>query len=149
MAAELSLIPPPRRLTWLYRLCYLFVTAVLTVQPGCSDPQERRNEVLREEIIEVHDRAMAKIGLMFSLEMKLKNEPPPGETEELINERITALKEANRAMFRWMNQYQPLGVEGDTAADTRYRLEQLEQIKEVGRLTDQAISDAEQLLSGD
>jgi hypothetical protein len=125
------------------------VFAVLAVQLGCSSPEEKRNEALREEIIEVHDRAMDKIGLMFALEMKLKNESPAGVPEELINKRIEALKEANRAMFRWMNQYQTLSVAGDTAADSRYRIEQLEQIKEVSRLTDQAIAQAHQLLSGD
>jgi hypothetical protein len=129
-------------------LCLVLFATALAIQPGCRDPEEQRNEALRKEIIEVHDRAMDKIGLMFSLEMKLKNEPPAGVKEEEIERRIDALKEANRAMFRWMNQYQTLGIEGDTAADTRYRLDQLEQIKEVGRLTDRAIDEAEQLLSG-
>lgn len=136
----------PRRLRSL--LCVL-VLAVLTVQAGCSSPEEKRNEALREEIIEIHDRAMEKIGLLFALEMKLKNEAPAGVPEDLISRRIEALKEANRAMFRWMNHYQTLGLEGGTAADNRYRLEQLEQIKEVSRLTDQAIAEAERLLSGD
>lgn len=91
---------------------------------------------------------MDKIGLMFSLEMRLKNKPPAGVEEEEVKRRIDLLKEADRAMFHWMNHYQPLGIEGDTAADTRYRLDQLEQIREVNRLTDRAIEEAELLLSG-
>lgn len=139
---------PRQRRLLIRSLHALLLCAALAVQPGCSSPQEKENEALREEIIEVHDRAMDKIGLMFSLEMRLKNEPPADAPEETIEARIKALKEANRAMFRWMNQYKTLGVEGDIEADNRYRLEQLERIKEVGRLTDRAIEEAELMLSG-
>jgi len=141
-------MPPHQRRILLRGLFTALVFAALAVQPGCSSPQEKQNEALRKEIIEVHDRAMDKIGLMFSLEMKLKNEAPAGAAEDLIEARIEALKEANSAMFRWMNQYQTLGVGGDIEADNRYRLDQLEQIREVGRLTDQAIEEAERMLPG-
>ena len=149
MAAELSLKFHRLSLPLFRILCPVLVAAALAIVPGCGDPEEQRNEALREEIIAVHDRAMDKIGLMFSLEMKLTNEPPAGARQEEVERRIDALKEANRAMFQWMNQYQTLGIQGDIAADSRYRLDQLEQIRAVGRLTDRAIEEAEQLLSGD
>ncbi len=121
----------------------ILLAAAFACQYGCTNPQAEKNEALREEIIEVHDRAMEKIGTMFALEMKLKNDPPPGLSREIIDRRVAALQEANRAMFAWMNQYQTLAVADDIETDTRYRLEQLDLIKEVSRLTDQAISDGD------
>lgn len=149
MAPPLPLTTHVHRLRRIRSFFCALAFAALAVQAGCGDPEEKRNEALREEIIEVHDRAMDKIGLMYMLETKLKNEPPAGASEELIDRRVEALQEANRAMFGWMNRYQPLGVAGDTAADNRYRLEQLEKIKEVSRLIDQAIAEARQLRSDD
>lgn len=145
MAQYLSLTKWRRRARRFKAALAILLAALLACQFGCTNPQAEKNEALRKEIIEVHDRAMDKIGTMFALEMKLKNDPPPGLGRELIDRRVAALQEANRAMFAWMNQYQTLAVADDIEADTRYRLEQLALIKEVGRLTDQAIADAEQM----
>lgn len=145
MAEYLSLTKWRRRARRFKAALAILLAALLACQFGCTNPQAEKNEALRKEIIEVHDRAMDKIGTMFALEMKLKNDPPPGLGRELIDRRVAALQEANRAMFAWMNQYQTLAVADDIEADTRYRLEQLALIKEVGRLTDQAIADAEQM----
>lgn len=145
MAQYLSLTKWRRRARRFKAALAILLAALLACQFGCTNSQAEKNEALRKEIIEVHDRAMDKIGTMFALEMKLKNDPPPGLGRELIDRRVAALQEANRAMFAWMNQYQTLAVADDIEADTRYRLEQLALIKEVGRLTDQAIADAEQM----
>jgi hypothetical protein len=123
----------------------ILLVAALAGQYGCTDPQAKKNEALRKEIIEVHDRAMDKIGVMFELEMKLKNDPPPGLSREIIDRRVAALQQANRAMFAWMNQYQTLAVDADIEVDTRYRIKQLDLIKEVSRMTDQAIAEAGQM----
>lgn len=128
----------------------MLLTVMLLTLFGCSDPQAGKNEALRKEIIDVHDLAMDKIGYMFALEIKLKKREPQSEAaRESISQRVKALQGANRAMFSWMNQYQTLAVDDDISRDNQYRLEQLDMIKEVSRLTDQAILEAEQILSGD
>ncbi len=127
---------------WPILLCPLLLPG------GCSDPLQEENEKLRNEIITVHDLAMDKIGYMYALETRLRNLEPSAElTQETIESRITALQEANRAMFKWMNQYQTLFIAEDLAEDNRYRQEQLVKIETLERMTSEAISAAEQLLS--
>lgn len=146
MAAQLSLtLGLPMLLR--FSAAALMVLLALT---GCSDPQTEQNEVLRAEIIKVHDEAMDKIGYMFALETKLKTlQAVPAASEESIDTTVAALQEANSAMFRWMNQYQTLLVGGDISRDNDYRRQQLEMIREVGGMTDNAITSAEQILAGD
>lgn len=117
---------------------------------GCPDPQAQKNEALRDEIIQVHDEAMDKIGYMFTLETRLgRLQAGPAASRESIDTAVIALQEANSAMFRWMNQYQTLLVGGDISRDNEYRRRQLEMIREVGRMTNNAIGGAEQILAGD
>ena len=85
---------------------------------------------------------------MYGLATRPKNlEPAGAQAKASIDQRIAALQEANRAMFKWMNQYQTLFVAEDLAEDNRYRREQLEKIETVGRMTGEAIGEAEQILS--
>lgn len=126
----------------------LVLIGFVLVLHGCSDPQTAENERLREEIIAVHDEAMDKIGYMFVLETKLKKFQPAQELgQDLIDQKVIALQEANRAMFKWMNQYQTLFIGDDITRDNEYRREQLEKIKTISRMTNQAIVEAEQTLS--
>ena len=129
---------------------WLVAAALLLTLWGCSDPLADENEALREEIIEVHDEAMDKIGYMFVLETRLKKVvPAPELSRESIDNSIAALQQANREMFRWMNQYQTLHVDDDLGRDNSYRRQQLEMIRAVGNMTRQAIDDAEHILAAD
>ena len=49
-------------------------------------------------------------------------------------------------MFSWMNQYQTLFVDDDLSLDNEYRRKQPEMIRAVSRLTNSAITEAEQIL---
>ncbi len=146
MAAYLSLITAPP----LSRGCWLTAAAVLFLLWGCSNPLAEENDNLRKEIIEVHDQAMDKIGYMFILESRLKNmQPDPNLSQDSIDITIEALQQANKEMFRWMNQYQTLFVNDDLSRDNSYRQQQLEMIRSVARMTNLAIADAEQILAAD
>ncbi|MGI9536311.1 MAG: hypothetical protein ACR2PB_04515 [Desulfocapsaceae bacterium] len=146
MDANLSLITAHP----LTRGCWLAAAAVLLLLCGCSDPLTEENEALRKEIIEVHDQAMEKIGYMFVLEGRLKKiQPSPDLPRESIDSAREALQQANREMFRWMNQYQTLFVDDDLGRDNSYRRQQLDMIRTVGRMTRQAIDDAEHILAAD
>ena len=129
---------------------WLCVFTIILSMSSCSDPLATENEALRTQITEVHDEAMAKIGYMFALETQLKNLPSdPRLPNERLESSVDALQQANRDMFSWMNQYQTLFVADDLSLDNEYRRTQLEMIRAVSRLTDSAISDAEQILEAD
>ncbi len=130
--------------------CWLSALLVILALCGCSDPLVKENESLRNQIIEVHDEAMAQIGYMFELETRLKKlQPGPNLQAQRLEHSIDALQQANRDMFSWMNQYQTLFVADDLNLDNKYRRQQLEMIRAVSRLTDAAITGAEQILEVD
>jgi hypothetical protein len=131
---------------WLFLLALLLV-----VLPSCQDGSRRENEDLRQEITRVHDIAMAKIETMYELRSKLRGLPGPGAGQNIAaTERcVDALLQADEAMFSWMRQYQPLAVAKDIEADSRYRVEQLGRITEVGRDIDLAIESAQACLDGE
>jgi hypothetical protein len=116
------------------------------VLADCSDHGEKENERLRTAVERVHDEAMAKIGYMFELSTELKTLPADcaAVAAQQIEADISALEAADRAMFDWMHQYQSLFVDKDIRIDNEYRRTQLVLITEVGRLTEEAISAAEQ-----
>jgi len=137
-----ELIPAKLRsiaLSFLVVLCFVI---------SCTDEQSRENTRLREEIIAVHDQAMDKIGHMYELEIKLHalEEPDPGE-KKVVEQAISALQNANNIMFDWMHQYQTLAVDSEPDKDNVYRRQQLLEIKEVQRLTDEAIRMSESILA--
>ena len=130
--------------------CWLYGLTVILALCGCSDPLVKENEALRNQIIEVHDEAMAQIGYMFELETRLKKlQPGPNLQAQRLEHSIDALQQANRDMFSWMNQYQTLFVADDLNLDNKYRRRQLEMIRAISRLTDAAITSAEQILEVD
>jgi hypothetical protein len=73
----------------------------------------------------------------------------PDLSQASIDSAIDALQQANKEMFRWMNQYQTLFVNDDLSKDNGYRQQQLEMIRAVGKMTNLAIVDAEHILAAD
>lgn len=125
---------------------FALILALLFVIPACTDEQTRENTRLRDEIIEVHDKAMDKIGYMYELELKLGNITADSSQKKSINNAISALQKANKMMFDWMHQYQTLAVDPELKKDNTYRHQQLLMISEVQRLTDESIEQSEKLL---
>jgi len=127
-------------------LAGFFIAYALT---GCTDSEVKENNVLRKEIISVHDEAMDKIGYMYELESKLKDQLPQitQERKKSFEQAIADLQLANRKMFDWMHQYQTLATNSMISEDNIYRRIQLEKIRTVQELTNEAIAEAEQLLT--
>jgi len=125
----------------------ILCTVLILLQTACSDPEAEMNQALRDEIIQVHDQAMIQTGLIFDLQTRLEEmEPPTGDLQQRVARLIDELREADRAMFAWMNQYQILAVDDDIGVDNDYREEQLEAIRSVSGQTDQAIGNARTFL---
>ena len=123
----------------------LLVFAVfLLIISGCSNRETRENNELRDEIIVVHDEAMDKIGLLYQLQTRLTLKPEKQEKNSLERQScIEELQQADEAMFAWMRQYRTLAVDNDPGIDTQYRRDQLEQIREVKKVMERAVHQAE------
>ncbi len=134
---------PYHNLLWIGCLIIIFCQLC-----GCSNPDRRKNEQLREEIIQVHDEAMEKIGYMYQLELFLTEHQNEASDESMATESIAALQKANREMFSWMHEYQLLAVGKNLRDDNEYRLVERQKIGDVAQLIDNAINQAESLKEG-
>lgn len=130
-------------------LLLLFLPFFLVLTGGCTDSEIKENQHLRAAVSTVHDEAMAKLDQMYEFSTRLKTLRGACErvTDRQIEENISTLRAADRAMFDWMHQYQALFVDQDIIKDNDYRREQLQKITEVGQLTGQAIWAAEQTIA--
>ncbi|MEP0713707.1 hypothetical protein [Algoriphagus sp.] len=93
-------------------ILFLIFTSFLAITScGPSGPSE--NELLRAEVIAVHDEVMPKIGQLKSLERKALEKVKELESEEPVDSvKIITFKslaydlnQADEAMFDWMHQY--------------------------------------------
>lgn len=130
-------------------LLLLILPLLLLPTGGCSDPETKENEHLRATVSSIHDEAMAELDQIYEFSTRLKTLRGACDqvADQQIEENISALQAADRAMFDWMHQYQLLFVDQDISKDNDYRRQQLQKITEVGQLAGQAISAAEQTIA--
>ena len=82
---------------------YLFFIALFMI--SCSGSTKKEAQIsLKDEVLETHDEAMAKMGKLYSLESKLKEEFDSTQIET-YNNAISALSNAQNDMMEWMRNY--------------------------------------------
>ena len=104
--------------------------------------------VLRKEVMDIHDYAMAKLGMLTEMELKITEAVDSTSQEELqeATVNIRALRQADEDMMDWMRQYKdPLET---TALDSvkRYFDEQKISIQKVKEDTDNSLEQAKSFL---
>lgn len=95
-------------------LFLIFASFLLLNSCGPSGPSG--NEILRAEVIAVHDEVMPKMGQLKSLERKALEKATELQSQEVVDsvavEKYKALaydlNHAHEAMFEWMRQYEQL-----------------------------------------
>jgi len=134
-------------------ILFLILTSFLVVN-GCGPKSPTENEILREEVIAVHDEVMPKMGKLKSLERKALEKVNELETEDPVDsvrvEEFKALaydlSHAHDSMFDWMHQYEP--VDGDQSEEElkEYLDNQMVLVSEVNVEMKKALAKAEDLL---
>ncbi|MDX9894622.1 MAG: hypothetical protein RBS34_04195 [Desulfofustis sp.] len=126
----------------------LVVSAVLLVlMVGCQTRGEKENRLLAEEVMAIHDEAMAKMTLIHELKLQLEELAQTNGNEE-IEQGIIALQQAHQGMMTWMRAYrQPIKEELDKVQTRQYLLAEKEKIVRVQVAIEAAIDRAQQLLS--
>ena len=112
------------------------------------------DELLYEEVMAVHDEAMAKMGTIRRLSRQLNDSientnANPMEQEEMINlyrNRLKELKDADGAMRLWMREFSAEGDSLEGAERVAYLKEEKASMEEVARQMDQAIAEAQEAL---
>ena len=126
------------------------VTSPETIAPEAPSEEE----ILYEEVMVVHDEAMAKMGTIRRLSRQLKDSientnANPMEQEEMINlyrNRLKELKDADGAMRVWMREFSAEGDSLKGAERITYLKEEKVAMEEVAGQMEKAIAEAREAL---
>tara|TARA_R110002020_G_scaffold6232_4_gene26100 strand:+ start:4976 stop:5353 length:378 start_codon:yes stop_codon:yes gene_type:complete len=121
---------------------------------GCGTKGPSESEILRNEVIAIHDEVMPKMGMLQSLqrkaldkagELELEN---PVDSAKVLEYKAVAydLDHAYDAMFDWMHQYKSKDDEQTQEELKEYLEEQMVLVTEVNVEVKTALEKAEKLL---
>lgn len=103
------------------------------------------NRVLYDQVIEIHDSAMAKMGNLYDLKKKLQDQiaNTPNmvvEEKKKLERRISNLDSVGQLMMDWMHRFQPLPDSADQERARGYYESELEKIRKVKEAMLEAIA---------
>ncbi|WP_020530397.1 hypothetical protein [Flexithrix dorotheae] len=125
----------------------------LAILIGC-EPTNNKNEtenpaeLKEQEVMEIHDIAMAKMEIIYNYEVKLKAKlADQGPDSTKINQYLEDLSIAHESMMNWMRNYKkPDGTRPQQEVITYLEKEKIK-IEEVNTFTHKAIAQAEAFIS--
>lgn len=155
-------------------LNFLLFFVLCTVLAGCEQKPEQKTEApvivvepepvveeapneeeqLREEVMEIHDRAMRRMSEIRRLSTQLNDSIEntgvnPMYQEEAINayrNRLKELKDADDAMRQWMRQFKQDGDGLSEEEQLAYLRKEKQRVREVEQEMNEAISAAREVL---
>ena len=105
------------------------------------------NQVLYDQVMEIHDEVMPKIGDIYKLRQelleKIANSPDMVvEKKKELEAIISNLDSTNNAMMDWMHNFNPLSDSVDQEKARAYLETEIERIKKVRDQTNEALEKA-------
>ena len=126
----------------------VFIALGLAFVAACNSQKSEevaKIEALKEEVIAVHDEAMARMGEIMQLKKQLQTKAE-ADTTAGIRQTIQNLEAADAAMMDWMRNFKfQLTEDTNEAADTTHaaaKIEYLQQEKEKMKTIDQKMVEA-------
>jgi uncharacterized protein YoxC len=122
---------------------------------SCEEKKKEAKDVLYEQVMEVHDEIMPKMGDIMKYKKQLKSKVDAlAENAEVNSEKIGELQQAitdldnsHEEMMAWMREFNP-DFEGMVSEEImKYLVEQKAKIERVGKETYAALKQAEELLN--
>lgn len=126
------------------QLVIIFLLSLLGI--GACE-QKPTQEEMKNEVMEIHDYAMAKMGLLHEMEIQVSAATDTTKEEEMkvAASKINALKQASEDMMAWMRQYKtPDELSYEEAK--KYFSEQKILIEKVKVDTDKSIEEAKKFI---
>ena len=121
---------------------------------SCEEKKKEAQDVLYDQVMEVHDEIMPKMGDIMKYKKQLKSKVDAlAENAEMNSEKISELQQAiaeldnsHEEMMAWMREFNP-DFEGLVSEEImKYLDEQKAKIEQVGKVTYAALNHAEKLL---
>jgi uncharacterized protein YoxC len=122
---------------------------------SCEEKKKEAKDVLYDQVMEVHDEIMPKMGDIMKYKKQLKSKVDAlAENAEVNSEKIGELQQAitdldnsHEEMMAWMREFNP-DFEGMVSEEImKYLVEQKAKIERVGKETYAALKQAEELLN--
>lgn len=138
--------------------------ALMVVVSSCKpkDEQQERIDKVKEEVIEIHDDAMAKMGQIMKLKQELSRLKSEVENDSVLLVNLSDLTKAHDGMMKWMRSFSAKFPEGTLMGSgesperkvgtlekeslVQALEEELESVKIVAEDIDKAILNAERTL---
>lgn len=105
------------------------------------------NSQLADEVMAIHDEAMAKMTHMHELKLQLKDLQEKQGASKEITAAIEDLQSAHKGMMQWMRGYKAPKTEQELANAEAYLLQEKEKIKDVSEAINSSIAVSEKILS--
>lgn len=134
-------------------LSFALLTLLWTM--SCEEKKKEAKDVLYDQVMEIHDEIMPKMGDIMKYKKQLKSkmdalvENPEENSERIdaLNQAITDLDNSHDEMMGWMREFNP-DFESMTSEEImNYLDEQKVKIEQVGKVTHAALNNAEELLA--
>ncbi len=133
-------------------LHFVFFTFSAFLITSCGPKADPALQTLMDEVMEIHDEVMPKMGKIHTLKKKLKKHLS-AEIENVSPARgkilgtIKTLEQADDGMMNWMAEYKKLSKLKEDTDPMEYYNAEKGKIQQVSDAMYQAIEDAEVLLS--
>ena len=101
---------------------------------GSSSANNNGNQVLYNQVMDIHDEVMPKTEEIYNISKKWKaalKDASSDEERELIQRKIDNLDSANKMMMDWMHEFKPLPDTTSEETARAYYETHLEKIKRV------------------
>ncbi|MBC5992363.1 hypothetical protein [Pontibacter cellulosilyticus] len=131
----------------------LIISLALAILCSCSQVQspEEQQETLEQNVLAVHDTAMAKMEDIFKLRKSLRTLRDTLETQTQpdsailnnLQQHIQLLNRADEAMMGWMRQYKAPAADMPNEQAINYLQQEMVKIKKVQTLMDSTINAAQ------
>jgi hypothetical protein len=138
----------------LFSFCWILLVGCGSENPKTNETTEVKlssadslKQALKDEVMVVHDDAMAKMGMLYDLEIAVKNATDSTQIEsvEQAEEIIGKLQISNKDMMDWMRQYKDPEFEDENKLK-QYFKSQMASITKVKVNTDSSIFQADEFL---
>lgn len=134
----------------------LYAALPLAILSACnSGPSAaEQKETLQNEVMAIHDEAMARMGEIYKLRRELRSlrdtleQQPQADSTRLqhLQQELSALNQADEVMMQWMRQYKaPDSLEHTAAMD--YLQQELTKVKRVQHVMDSTLEAAHNTLN--
>ena len=130
------------------KLIISFSILLVMLLSSCGANKSQQLKVLKDEVMEVHDEVMPKMGDMrkTSKSLMMKAETMDSSASAELKEIAGEIEAANEFMMEWMRQYEP-NLEGTEEELLKYYNEQRAGIQEVKERMLSALEKGQKALS--